>query len=211
MFYAFGFSLAENLSAKCMGYLGATLMLVFVHARGRSERVTQRRHNRNPRWETGKGVRMTSRTGSVWRILGDLKKSVSWVENCTPNEKGQLSGLAEARRICVLRASHEMGGRWKSQNRKNVNLSPYVELPLNSKVIKSFLPELRSRKCFSCFQIPMFYVYMLWTVYVRFAYSCMDMLYNPPKLGKGTGRLKNRKTRGKRPVYRIIDIKQNTK
>ena len=39
-------------------------------------------------------------------------------------------------------------GRWKSQNRKNVYFSPYVEEPLNSKVIKSFVPELRSRKCF---------------------------------------------------------------
>ena len=35
-------------------------------------------------------------------------------------------------------------GRWKSQ----VYLSPYVEKPLNSKVIKNFVPELRSRKCF---------------------------------------------------------------
>ena len=41
-----------------------------------------------------------------------------------------------------------------------VPLSPYVEEPLNPKVIKSFVPELRSRKCFSCFRIPMFYVYM---------------------------------------------------
>ena len=40
------------------------------------------------------------------------------------------------------------GGRWKSQNRKIVPLSPYVEKPLNSKVIKSFVPERRSRKCF---------------------------------------------------------------
>ena len=38
---------------------------------------------------------------------------------------------------------------------------PYVEEPLNSKVIKSFVPELRNRKCFSCFGIPIFYVYML--------------------------------------------------
>ena len=38
-------------------------------------------------------------------------------------------------------------------------LSPYVEEPLNSKVIKSFVPEQRSRKCFSCFEIPMFYLY----------------------------------------------------
>ena len=62
------------------------------------------------------------------------------------------------------------GGRWKSQNRKNLYLSPYVEEPLNPKVIKSFVPELRSRKCFSYFGIPMFYVYMLWTFYVRFTY-----------------------------------------
>ena len=58
--------------------------------------------------------------------------------------------------------SYEVGGcRWKSLNRKNVYLSPYVEELLNSKAIKSFVPELRNRKCFSCFEIPMFYVYML--------------------------------------------------
>ena len=51
------------------------------------------------------------------------------------------------------------GGRWKYQHRKIVPLSPYVEKPLNSKVIKSFVPEQRSRKCFSCFEIPMFYLY----------------------------------------------------
>ena len=39
-------------------------------------------------------------------------------------------------------------------------LSPYVEKPFNSKLIKSFVPELRSRKCFTCFGIPMFYIYI---------------------------------------------------
>ena len=98
---------------------------------------------------------MTSSTGSARRILGILKK-VSWVENWTPNEKGWLS-IAHGG---FWQVSHEMmGGRWKSQNRKNVYLSPYVEEPLNSKVIKSFIPELRRRKCFSCFEIPMFYLY----------------------------------------------------
>ena len=67
------------------------------------------------------------------------------------------------------------GYRWKSQHRKIVPLSPYVEKPLNSKVIKGFVPELRSRKCFSCFGIPMFYVYMLRTFFVRFTYSRMGM------------------------------------
>ena len=131
-----------------------------MFACARNGRVTQRCHNRNPRWETGLG---NANGGCTQRILGDLKKSVRWVENWTPNEKGRLSGLAEARRICTLRAPHEMagGGRWKSQNRKNVYLSPYVEERLNSKVIKGFVPEIRGRKRFSCFGIPMFYVYML--------------------------------------------------
>ena len=52
-----------------------------------------------------------------------------------------------------------VGGRRKSQNRKIVPLPPYVEEPLNSKVIKSFVPELRSRKHFSNFEIPIFYLY----------------------------------------------------
>ena len=76
------------------------------------------------------------------------------------------------------------GGRWKSQNRKNVYLSPYVEEPLNSKVIKSFVPELRSRKGFLCFKIPMFYVYMLWTFYVHFPYSCMGMVHMEIEMGR---------------------------
>ena len=41
-----------------------------------------------------------------------------------------------------------VGGRWKSQIRKIVSLSPDVEKPFNSRVIKSFVPELRSRKVF---------------------------------------------------------------
>ena len=56
-------------------------------------------------------------------------------------------------------------------------LSPYVEKPFNSKVIKSFVLELRSCKCFSCFGIPMFYVYMLQTFYVCFTYQYLAMLY----------------------------------
>ena len=37
---------------------------------------------------------------------------------------------------------------------------------LNSKVIKSFVPELRSRKCFSCFGIPMCVMNILCTLHV---------------------------------------------
>ena len=89
---------------------------------------------------------MTSHTRSARRILGILKKSVSWVESCLGRR--QLT-FACSRRLCALRALHEMVGcRLQSQNRKNVYLSPYVEEPSNSNVIKSFVPELRSRKCF---------------------------------------------------------------
>ena len=56
---------------------------------------------------------------------------------------------------------------------------PYVKKPLNSTVIKSFVPERRSRKCFSCFGIPMLYVYMLWTFYVHFTrIRIMSIVHN---------------------------------
>ena len=60
-------------------------------------------------------------------------------------------------------------------------LSPYVENPFNSKVIKSFVPELRSHNCFLCFGIPMLSIYELWTFYVYFTYSCMAVLHNDEK------------------------------
>ena len=50
-------------------------------------------------------------------------------------------------------------------------LSPYVEKPFNSKVIKSFVPELRSRKCFFVFRDSyVIYLCALWTFYVHFTY-----------------------------------------
>ena len=84
---------------------------------------------------------MTSCTGSA---RGGFWKSQLVELNSASGEDGWLS-LA---RGGLTQVSYEMGGRWKSQNRKNVYLSPYVEEPLNSKVIKRFVPELRSRKCF---------------------------------------------------------------
>ena len=123
---------------------------------GRSGRVTQRCHN-SPDRKRGYRVRVMSHTGSVWRILGILEKSVSWVEFCLGRRWLTFACLPKPSQWPLWQVPHEMGGRWKSQNRKNVYLSPYVEEPLNSKVIKSFVPELRSRKCFSCFEIPMFY------------------------------------------------------
>ena len=85
----------------------------------------------------------------VRRILGIWEKSVSRI--LASEEDSWLSGLTEALR----QVSHMVWGRWKSQHRKNVYLSPYVKKSFNSKVINSFVPELRSPKCFSCFEIPM--------------------------------------------------------
>ena len=120
---------------------------------------------------------MTSCTGSVRaEDLGDFEK-VSWVEFCLGRRRLAFACSPKPGQWPYGGCHKCCGGsRRKSQNRKNVYLSPYVEEPLNSKVIKSFVPELRSCKCFSCFEIPMFYVYMLWTFYVRFPYSCMGML-----------------------------------
>ena len=136
-----------------------------VLTRARGGCVIHRYQNKNPlmMW-------MTSCTRSARGGFGEIWKKGSWVENKTPNKRGRLSGLAEARRICARRAPHEIGvGADGKASRERLCLSPYVEEPLNSKVIKSFVLELRSRKCFLCFGIPMFYVYMLWTFYVPFA------------------------------------------
>ena len=147
-----------------------------MFTRARSGRVTQRCHN-SPRWEMG-----LQSAGDVTHQkraddFGRFWKSQFVELRLDTGRDGWLSlahgGLGQV--------SHEMGGgRWKGRNRKIVPLSPYVEKPLYSRVIKSFVPELRSRKCFSCFEIPMFCVLSLWTFDVRFTHShIMAMvLYN---------------------------------
>ena len=99
--------------------------------------------------------------------LGDLRK-VSEL-SLASEEDGWLSGLAEA----LQRVPHVVWSRWKSRHRKIVPFSSLCRKSFNSKVIKSFVPELRSRKClgvFLCFGIPMLSIYELWTFYVHFTY-----------------------------------------
>ena len=106
------------------------------------------------------------------RIWGIWEKSVSWV--LASEEDSLLSGLTEIRPVVGGGVPHVVeGGRWKSHHRKIVYLSPYLEKPFNSKVIKSFVPEQRSRKCFCVSG----FLYALWTFYVFFTYSCMAMLH----------------------------------
>ena len=118
---------------------------------------------------------MTSCTGGVRGGFGRIWKS-QFVEFLARKKTVDFRLLAEA----LWQIPHVLAGvgKWKSQNRMNVYLSPYVEEPLNSKVIKSFVPELRSRKSFSCFGIPMFYVYILWTFYVRFTHIRIRLWYS---------------------------------
>ena len=135
-YLAFPFSLAENLS------LSAWVSLV------QHERRCSRSHGKDvafrnvkikiPDRKCDRGMWMTSCTGSVHGGFGGFEKSQK-VEFCSPKMKVDFRSL---------RVPHVVWGRWKSQHRKIVYLPPYVEKPLNSKVIKSFLPELRSRKCF---------------------------------------------------------------
>ena len=114
--------------------------------------------------------------GGFWEIL---KKSVSWDETCLG---GRQLAFACLRRPWVGVA--HVGGADEKAGIERLCLSPYVEKPLNSKVInskviKSFVPEQRSCKCFSCFEIPMFYVISSWTFDVCFTHShIMAMVHN---------------------------------
>ena len=58
--------------------------------------------------------------------------------------RGLAAGAAQDVRVCVC-----VGGADGKVVIERLCLSlPYVEKPFNSKVIKSLVPELRSRKCF---------------------------------------------------------------
>ena len=155
-----------------MGYLGATLTLVFMCAHEadmslRDVTIAQMGNEASKcEWH---------HAPEAHRGFWDFEK-VSWVETCL----GRRRLIFACSRRPWAGVTWDGGGeRWKNQNRKNVYLSPYVEEPLNSKVIKSSIPELRSRKCFSCFEIPMFYVYMIWIVYVRFTHGRIWLWYIP--------------------------------
>ena len=128
-----------------------------VHARARWEDVSFRDVKiKIPERKWDQEVCMTSCTGSVrGRFGGIWEKSVSRV---FASEEGWLSELAEALR----QVAHVVGGRWKSQHRKIVYHSPYVEKPFNAKVIKSFVPELRSRLVFLMFRDS--YIIYIWVM-----------------------------------------------
>ena len=87
--------------------------------------------------------------------LGDLRKVSKWSSSVRRRRLtfGGHRGLAAGAARGLGKVSKE---RWY--------LYPYVEKPLNSKVIKSFVPELRSRKCF-CVSGFLCYLCVLWTLW----------------------------------------------
>ena len=145
-----------------------------VFTRTRSGRVIQWCHNRNPRSETGLGrANDVTHRKRARRIWGIWKKSVNWVPASeresvvlAPEEDGWLSELAEGlQRVCT-------GWWWGRRADGKVSIErlclsfPYVEKPFYSKVIKSFVPELRSRQVFFVFRDSyVIYICALWTLW----------------------------------------------
>ena len=112
------------------------------------------------------------------RILEDLKK-VSWIEFCVGRRRLTFPSSPRPGFGC-----HTCWGwvdRWKSQHRKIVYLSPYVEKPFNSKLIKSFVPELISYQVFFVFRDSYGLCY-IWTFYEHYMYvsyiHIMGMLHS---------------------------------
>ena len=117
---------------------------------------------------------MTSCTGSVHEGFWGIWRKVSQLRTRLRMRRVDFRGLLRPDEF----VRYGQNTCWKGADGKviieRLCISlPYVET-LNSKVIKGFVPELRSRYVF--FGIPMFYVYMLWTFYVRFPYLYMAML-----------------------------------
>ena len=98
---------------------------------------------------------MTSRTGRAHEgYWGDLKKSVSWVENWTSEREGSTFGARRGQTNLRATGAARNGGGGCSDGKviiERLCISlPYVET-FNSKVIKGFVPELRSRYVFFVF------------------------------------------------------------
>ena len=134
-----------------MGYLGATLTQVFTCAGGadvslRDFTIAQMGNGaRECRWCHAPEARR-----GFW---GFWKSQLSWV---LPREKTVgFRLLAEARPVALWRVPHVLwgggGGHGKVIIERLCISLPYVET-FNSKVIKGFVPELRSRYVFFVFR-----------------------------------------------------------
>ena len=109
-----------------------------------SGRVTQRCHN-SPNGKQVLQCRWRHATEALGMISGILKKSVSRVENWTPND---FRGSQRPNEF----ARYGRCTRWAADDKARIEIM-YIfllesEEHLNSKVIRGFVPELRSRYVF---------------------------------------------------------------
>ena len=126
--------------------------------------------------------------------LGDFEES-QWVECCDP-KKGDFRLVAEARPVALWRVPHVMGvvdGKFIIEI-LCITL-PYVET-FNSKVIKGFVPELRSRYVFFLFRDSYvlciyfmniqctFHIYVSWAWYILFIFIICKHILNITFLNK---------------------------
>ena len=140
----------------------------------RSERMC---HSEMSKQKSQRGIETR---GCGWRHAPEAwaeiwEKAGSWVP--ASERVSWDSGLGEARRLCALRVPRVIWVEsWRcksSQHRKTVcvclslslSLSSSCRITFNSKVIKSFVPELRSRKV-----LYFGFLYCLWTFYEHYVY-----------------------------------------
>ena len=121
------------------------------------------------------------------RILGILKKSVSW-ELDSEREGSTFGARRGQTNLCATGAARDGGGGGADGKviieRSCISL-PYVET-FNSKVIKGFVPELRSRYVFFVFRdsyvLCVYVMNILYTFHIFMAmlqiviYNCLNSL-----------------------------------
>ena len=139
-----------------MGYLGATLTQVFTRARGadvslRDITIAQM-GNGDRECEWHHAPEACGGFGEFWRKSVELRtrhrtRRVDFGGSLKPDEFARYG-----------RCTRWWGCRRKSQNRKNVYLSPYVEESLNSKVLKWF--RTWTKKSLRVFRVSGFLCYM---------------------------------------------------
>ena len=100
-------------------------------------------------------VKIKSQIGSVTRGYEWRHAPEAYAEYFGRFEKSQLVEFLAQKKTVDFRGRTCWRGADGKVSIERLCLSPYVEKPFNSKELKSFVPELRSRKCFSCFGIPM--------------------------------------------------------
>ena len=141
-----------------------------VLTRTRGGCVVHRCQNKNPR--TRKCEWRHALEACAEDLGGFEKSELSWA--LRSEEEGWLS---LARSGLVSGAQRVGGGANEKASIERLGLSlSYVET-FNSKVIRGFVAELRSRYVFFVFRDSyVLCIYMLWTFYVHFTYSWMALL-----------------------------------